>query len=150
RRALSASLLALGAGIALATSSLSARADTLGGKADLFLNRRVACQEKSGWTSVIVKLDTPQTPDQESSLKALGADVYRHLPILNSLALQVPTRNLGSLAALPFVQHLSADMAVKKTDEFTVGHTGADVAFQQYNLTGNGIGVAVLDSGVHA
>jgi serine protease AprX len=33
-------------------------------------------------------------------------------------------------------------------DQFTVNHTGADVAFTQYNLTGKGIGVAVLDTGV--
>ena len=33
-------------------------------------------------------------------------------------------------------------------DEFTVGHTGADVAFSQYGLTGKGVTVAVLDSGI--
>ena len=40
---------------------------------------------------------------------ALGADVYRRLPIIHSVALRVPTRNLGRLAALPFVPHLSSD-----------------------------------------
>ena len=53
------------------------------------------------------------------SSASLGADVYRHLPIIHSLAVNVPTRNLEALAALPFVQHLSADVRVKKYDEFT-------------------------------
>ena len=61
----------------------------------------------------------------------------------------MPARNLEKLAALPFVKHLSADLNVKKCDEFTVGHTGADTASQQYSLSGLGINVAVLDSGVH-
>jgi serine protease AprX len=61
----------------------------------------------------------------------------------------VPDRNIARLAALPFVQRLSADAAVKKNDEFTVEHTGANIALQQYKLTGKGVTVAVVDSGVH-
>ena len=37
-----------------------------------------------------------------------------------------------------------------KADEFTVGRSGADLAFSQYNLTGTSVGVAVLDSGIRA
>ena len=40
-------------------------------------------------------------------------------------------------------------LAPVQADEFTVGHSGADVAFSQYGLTGNGISVAVIDSGVY-
>jgi serine protease AprX len=46
---------------------------------------------------------------------------------------------LGALSCLSLPTH---------ADEFTVGHTGADLAFSQQGLTGNGITVAVLDSGV--
>ena len=37
---------------------------------------------------------------------------------------------------------------VRKTDEFTVGHTRRGVALQQYSLTGTGVAVAVVDSGI--
>jgi len=41
------------------------------------------------------------------------------------------------------------DESVQKCDEFTVGNSGADVAFSQNGLTGYGINVAVVDSGVY-
>src|SRR5205807_7178365 len=60
----------------------------------------------------------------------------------------VPTRNLNKLAALPMIGHISADVSVRKCDEFTVGRSGADVAFSQSGLSGLGVTVAVLDSGI--
>jgi serine protease AprX len=49
------------------------------------------------------------------------------------------------------VGRLSSDeVPVKKSDEFTVASSGADTAFGQYRLTGLGVAVAVLDSGVRA
>ncbi len=35
-----------------------------------------------------------------------------------------------------------------RADEFTVGRSGADVAFNTLQLTGNGVTVAVIDSGI--
>ncbi|WP_309721144.1 S8 family peptidase, partial [Armatimonas sp.] len=106
-----------------------------------------ASPSRKGWSAVIVKTEGVPTAAQEAAIAALGGDIYRHLPIINSLAVRIPNRRLKELAALPFVSRLSSDMEVKKTDEFTVGHSGADQAWS-YGLTGKGIGVAVLDSGV--
>jgi serine protease AprX len=85
-----------------------------------------------------------------AQLKSLGADIYRRLPIIHSVALSVPARNVARLAALPFVAHLSEDCGVTKCDEFLVESSGAAVAAAQYSVDGTGIGVAVIDSGVHA
>jgi serine protease AprX len=63
--------------------------------------------------------------------------------------MRVPTRHLGKIAALPFVAHLSADMAVKKCDEFTTEASGANSAYQDYGFTGKGVGVAMIDSGIY-
>jgi serine protease AprX len=117
-------------------------------KADLFVRHQLADARQAGWTSVILKLDGNLTPAQEKALASLGADVYRRLPIVQSIAVRIPNRNLHTLATLPFIQRLSADVQVKKTDEFTVKSSGADVAYSQYGLTGQGIGVAVVDSGI--
>ena len=82
---------------------------------------------------------------------ALGGDVYRHLPLIDSLAVKLPRKSLESLARDPRILSISADVAVKKSDEFTVGRTGADVAWNAnagFGVTGSGVGIAVLDSGV--
>ena len=138
----------LGLAVTLLSSGvLAAHAQSLHGKADLFLTRRNAAA--AGWTSVIVRYQNSLTPDQEQQFRAVGADVYRHLSVIRSVALRVPTRNLGKLACLPFVQHLSSDMPVRKCDEFTVESSGAGAAFAQYGFTGNAVRVAVVDSGIH-
>jgi serine protease AprX len=118
-------------------------------KTDRFLADKLASYSVSGWSSVIIRLDGPLTTQQAAQLHALGADIYRHLPIIQSAAVRVPMRNLSRLAGLTFIQHLSADESVHKSDEFAVASSGAGIAFQQYGLTGQGITVAVVDSGIH-
>lgn len=128
----------------------SVKSDTLSGKCDQILAKKMAVRAVKGWTSVIVKLNGELTQARKSQLTALGGDVVRHLPIIDSLAVRIPTRNLAKLAELPYIAHLSSDGMVGKNDEFIVEHSGADVANSQYGLTGNDVTVAVLDSGVRA
>ncbi len=117
-------------------------------KADAFLSSLMTSGPHSGWSSVIIQLTALPTPAQISRIQALQADINRRLPVIQALAVRVPTRNLGQLAALPFVHRLSADTMVKKCDQFTVGSSEADVAYNQYNVTGQGVTVALIDSGV--
>jgi len=44
--------------------------------------------------------------------------------------------------------NVSQDAAVQKTDEFTVPSSGADVAYSKYKPDGNGLSVAIVDSGI--
>ena len=118
-------------------------------KCDTPLRHVLAAAPKAGWSSVIAHLDGELTSARQSQLSVLKADVQRHLPLIQSVALRVPTRRLAALAALPFVTHLSYDGVVKKFDDFTDEHSKADVA-QQYGLSGKGIIVAIMDSGVGA
>jgi serine protease AprX len=116
-------------------------------KADQAVKRQLASASKKGWSAVIVRTSAATTPAQEATIKSLGGDIYRHLGIVNSLALRIPNKNLTKLAALPFVSRISSDLEVKKTDEFTVAASGASIAWS-YGLSGTGVGVAVIDSGV--
>ena len=101
-----------------------------------------------GWTTVIAKIPSALNAEEARQLGALGADIYRHLPVINSVAMRVPTRNLTRLARLPFVSHLSLDGGVRKNDLFTVGSSLASVAWASpYHLNGQGVTVAVVDSG---
>ncbi len=136
------------AGAAL-VAGVAAQAAPDTSKTDRPLGQILASHRTSGFSSVIARTHGPLTPVQQAQLTALGADVTARLPIIHSLALRLPTRNLGRLAALPFVTHLSSDGVIKKCDEFTAGSSGADTAYTSYGLDGTGIGVAVVDSGVH-
>ena len=141
-------ILALASFAAVATQAQTSENANAKCNWDEILQRTITQKSTRGWTSAIVKIEGELTPQRESTLKSLGADIYRHLSIIDSVALRLPTRNLKRLSELPFVSHLSNDMGVKKYDEFTVGASGAGAAFQEYGLTGNGVGVAVLDSGI--
>jgi hypothetical protein len=92
-----------------------ARAADLAQKSDKFVPRHSAAQSK-GWSSVIVRFTAKLTDAQQRQLKALGADIYRHLDFIQSAAMRIPNRSLDRLAALPYVQHISADLDVKKSD----------------------------------
>ena len=117
-------------------------------KSDRFLSRTPAVRPARAWSSVIVQWNGARTPARMKRLRALGARADRPLLLIHADALRLPSRNLTRLAALPFVKRLSADLTCRKSDEYTVGATGADIAFAQGGLTGAGVAVAVLDSGI--
>jgi serine protease AprX len=119
-------------------------------KCDEYTRSELTRTTKSGWTRVIVTTEAELTAGHKDQLKALQVDITRRFTVIRGFAASVPRRNLGKLVDLSFVKHVSMDTDVKKTDEFTVPDTGADVAFAQYGLKGTGIGVAVVDSGVYS
>lgn len=102
----------------------------------------------TGRVGVILKTAVPLSKADVAKLGSLGAYVYRRLPIIGSTAVNVPAKNLAKVLSLSFVQRASQDTEVHKTDAFTVGASYADTAWRQFNVSGNGVGVAVLDSGI--
>lgn len=117
-------------------------------KCDAESARLLATQHTSGWASVIVRFDGAVSEAHISRLRSLGADIYRRLPIVNSVAARIPLRSLAAVAELPFVQRLSSDGSVHKCDQFTVGSSGANMAWSRYGVSGAGVTVAVVDSGI--
>jgi serine protease AprX len=137
-------LLACSSGV----GSLPANADRVTAKSDQFLVTKYHAATRPTFTNVIIRTQGVLTGKQESQLKALGGHITGRLPLIHAVVARIPTARLKALADMPFITHLSEDVVTHKHDEFTVHSTGADVAFQQYGLTGNGITVAVLDSGI--
>ncbi len=117
-------------------------------KADAKVGQMLSAKPTHGNCAVIAKIDGGLSQAQQKELAGLGADITRHLGFIHSVALTLPAHNLSRLAALPFITHLSYDGTIRKCDAFTVGSSGAGYAYQQYGLTGAGVGVAVLDSGI--
>ena len=134
----------------LAGRQPSAPTDVSTSKSDQFLQHYGQPKARSASTAIIARLAEPSSPRQERDLRSLGGVIYRHLPLIHSVALRLPARNLTRLASLPFVLHLSEDAVVTKKDEFTVNSSGSAQVFGQYHLTGQGVSVAVVDSGIHA
>lgn len=124
---------------------------SINGRMDDYISRQISLRTRDGWTSVIVKLDSKRKSEEkavQASLRALGAQTYQQLPLLNSVAMRVPNRNLEALASQPFVNHLSWDGSVKKCDEFTQESSMALQAYDKYNVNGSGVTIAVIDSGI--
>jgi serine protease AprX len=152
-------------GLSLSTLSLAALAGAAPAglpalsKTDMPLSQMLAGKAQTGFVSVIFKTTAPLTSAQEAQMTALGASIIRRLPIIQSVTVRLPEHNLSKLAALPFAAHLSLDGKVQKSDEFTVGSSEANLATaampglagrlgQTYQLSGAGVTIAVLDSGV--
>lgn len=123
----------------------SAHAGALTAKGDLLLAH---AKLAAGQSSVIVTFAGQLTSAQQAQIHSLGATVIRELPFIHAAALRVPSRNLNKLAAFAFVRHLSYDSLTHKCDEFTVDSSLDNAAFQQYGLTGKGVTVAIVDSGI--
>ncbi|HLJ53811.1 MAG TPA: S8 family peptidase [Chthonomonadaceae bacterium] len=146
-RGLVTSLITASTLLSAAFAGSPVKADLLSQKCDQFL-AQTAHRSTGRRVSVIIRLDGELAAPDQNALRELGVDVYRHLPVIHSIAASVPKHNLSRLAELKFVARLSLDAAVKKCDEFTVGSSRADVAYSSYGLTGQGVGVAVVDSGI--
>src|SRR5438552_1778903 len=91
-------LLAALAAAGVCMAGVAAKADNLTDKSDRFVAQQAATSGKSGWISLIVRFEAPLTVTQEKTLQAMGADVTRHLPFIQSAALRLPVRNLPRLA----------------------------------------------------
>lgn len=148
RRAMRAVSALLLFGAALCASPL--QADPLLGKGDSILSKKASLGFKTGWASVIVKIDGEITSARKAEIQSLHCDIYRNLPIVRSVALKIPNRNLSLLAKLPYVRNLSADALVSKTDAFTDAHSLAANALAQYpTLNPTNVLVGVVDSGIN-
>ena len=98
---------------------------------------------------VIVTFSGDLSSAEHLRLTQLGCDVYRNLDFIHSAALSLPKSNLAKLSALPFVKNVSADSAVTKCDSFTMEASEDNQAYAaNNNLTGKGVTVAVIDSGM--
>jgi len=86
-------------------------ASNLAVKGDSFLSRAAA---SSGRVHVIVALSGGGSPAEIAQLQGLGGDIYRHLSIIRSVALTLPSKNLDELADLSFVTHISTDLDTQK------------------------------------
>jgi len=121
---------------------------------------RLIHEDPAREVTVIVQI-ADATMEAESLIRRLGGEITDRLGIINALAARLPASGLPELAASPAVKWISPDAEVKDTrsdlsdledtaqTSAFIGTIGADLLrAQQPSLQGQGIIVAVVDSGI--
>src|SRR5262249_1678664 len=88
----------------------------------------------------------PQAGDF-AAISASGGRLQKTFKHLHGIVVSVPAAALHGLAANPNVTYVSPDRKLMGTLEFAEPTVGAATAFQ-YGWNGDGVGVAVIDSGI--
>ena len=132
------------AAVLLTAPAAMAQSNGSGDRADkLDKALRHRARELSGRTRVIIQFNS------DSDVRLLGkrAEAGRRLGRRGQVA-EVENVELSRIAADPRVEGVYLDRPIFATMERTGLSTGASLARQQMNVTGKGVGVAVIDSGI--
>jgi serine protease AprX len=102
------------------------------------------------WVNVIVQYRVPPGSAQYAKVVVKGGALQQNLPVINAAALTVKRSSLAALASDPNVAYVSLDRKVWATATVTDFYDQAVLAPYAWskNLTGSGVGVAVIDSGI--
>jgi serine protease AprX len=98
--------------------------------------------------SVIVTTVGPAEETDEQEVSAHGGHVSRRYGNLDGYAASVPAGSLRHLARSRHVSRITLDQPVEASNDINYATVGADIAYGTYGLDGNGVTVAVLDSGI--
>jgi len=112
-------------------------------KLDAVLEAR--SHQMNGRSQVIVQFTGD--PDVRAITDARGA-IGRRLVGIHAQVAELDNAALARLAADPRVAHVSLDRVAFATLERTGGAVGASLARDEFGLSGRGIGIAVIDSGI--
>jgi subtilisin family serine protease len=115
-------------------------------KLDDELTRRAARASRSGRSRVIVRLQAGS--DLPAALRPY--EVGERLSLINAYVLDLPDSQLSALSAVDQVSTAHVDRPTWATDYLSTHATAAFVAQDLLGFTGQGVGVAVIDSGIAA
>ena len=107
-------------------------------------------QTSGEWVDVIVQYRVPPSQAHFARAVARGARLQQNLAAINAGAFTVNRSSLAALANDPDVAYVSLDRLVRATSTVTDLYDQAVLAPYAWskNLSGSGIGVAVIDSGI--
>jgi serine protease AprX len=108
---------------------------------------------------IVVQKLNPFDRGPERAVEELGGTVERPLPIVEGFAARLPAGQLASLQAVPGVGNVTVNRTVKMNGQYGEGSgvasavytdaIGASKAWDK-GYTGEGVGVALIDTGVNA
>lgn len=106
----------------------------------------------NGLIDVVIQFRAGTTlQDKVTQMLALGAQHKNGLDLIHGGLFRIPASLLAVLARDPDIAYVSPDRPVKRTspDDYILDATQANYIFN-YGYYGNGIGIAVVDSGIRA
>jgi serine protease AprX len=104
--------------------------------------------EKGGTSRAIIQLKPGW--DASNDVTKLGGKLGRRLSLMNGLAVELPNKVLRKLADNPAVERIIWDRPLDSTMNRVAVAVGARTVQLVDGLTGAGVGVAVIDSGITA
>jgi serine protease AprX len=109
-------------------------------------------QSSKEWVNVIVQYRVPPTQAHFAKVVARGGALRHNFSAINAGAFTVKGSALKALTKDPDVAYISPDRTVRATATVTDFYDQAVLAPYAWsrNLTGSGIGVALIDSGINA
>lgn len=117
-------------------------------------NMAASVSNSSVSTYIVVFNDGPQmktmaAQSASASVESLGGQVKYRYNIINGMAVTIPDNRAEQLRSLPNVKYVEKDQPVYALLDEAVPQIGADQAWAE-GYTGQGVKVAVLDTGVDA
>ena len=97
---------------------------------------------------VIVQYKQIPTAAHYATMRGRGAQLRGRLHMIRGAAFTIPVSALPALEADPNIASVTIDHPLNVLDDLTNDATGADAAWNS-GLTGAGVGVAVIDSGIN-
>ena len=142
-----------GNAVSVLTTVKTAASDEVASKFSPELQQQPAT-DQNGMVTVIVQHRQMPSSAHLRALQGRGATVKAQFRTIRAVTMRVPVSMLAELEQDPNVSYITPDRFVSVTanpvtEEFATA-VQADIAASQYALTGTGIGVAVIDSGIAA
>jgi serine protease AprX len=104
----------------------------------------------TGTVRAVVRLDAVATPLQLTALRALGIDATPY-SVLPMIAIQGPAIVMNAVARLPFVRAIWGNHPLEETLEQSTEMIQADPVYAApMSVDGDGVRIAILDSGIDA
>jgi len=129
--------------LAFSTSAIAGPKGADRSRLDAVLEQRAL--ELAGTSRVIVQF---RGATDVRAITGRGGKAGKKLSLLKAHVAEVANSRLASLASDPRVERIFVDRPAFATMEHTAPAIGATLAREEFGLTGAGVGVAVIDSGV--
>jgi serine protease AprX len=117
-------------------------------KLDKKLNDLLKTGKGTDKVRVIIQRLTPASASDRNDITNNGGKIRREFKLLRAQAVELPLSTVTKLAANPSIKRISIDAKVGAHAGEPYAASGAALANQNYGVTGNGVGVAVIDSGI--
>ncbi len=104
---------------------------------------------KGSTVDVIIQFSQPPTDVQHAKVQAKGGLLKTKLDVIKGAHYSLPIEALSALEDDSDVAYVSPNREVNGSLDYVTSAVGAPVAWNVYGLYGDGIGVAIIDSGIH-